>query len=55
MNKKNTGNRVRTKVEEPWNGDGRDVITLQDLIDWHGQGFEFVIERGHIVSVIQHV
>jgi len=38
--------------EERWENTGRDRISLQELMELHKDGFEFVIHNGHITSVI---
>ena len=40
------------KFEKQWKGEGRDSFSLQELLDWNEAGFEFVIENGHITSLI---
>lgn len=42
----------RMKFEKQWEGEGRDSFSLQELLDWNEAGFEFVIENGHITSLI---
>lgn len=39
------------RVEERWENPGRDMITLQEVLELHEGGFEFIIADGHIVSV----
>ena len=37
--------------EERWENTGRDMITLQELMELNEDGFEFTLADGHIVSV----
>ena len=39
-------------IEEKWESQGRDRISLQEILELHRDGFEFVITAGHITSVI---
>ena len=40
------------KVEAKWNNEGRDQITIGELIEMGKDGYEFVVKGGHIVSVL---
>lgn len=40
------------KVEAKWNNEGRDQLTIGELIEMEKDGYEFVISGGHIVSVL---
>ncbi|MDO4336475.1 MAG: hypothetical protein Q4C91_00100 [Eubacteriales bacterium] len=40
------------KVEEKWTNAGRDKITIGEVIEIAMEGFEFVVNGGHIVSVL---
>lgn len=39
------------RAEERWENHGRDMITLQEVLELHEDGFEFTIADGHIISV----
>ena len=43
------------KKEEKWEGNGRDVISISELLELYDDGYEFVGRNGHIVSVIGEV
>ncbi len=43
------------KIEEKWENPGRDSILLEEVLDWFGQGFEFVVSGGHITAVVYEV
>lgn len=43
------------KKEERWEGNGRDNISLSELLELFEEGYEFVVRNGHIVSVIGEV
>ena len=43
------------RVEERWENQGRDRITLQEVLALHEGGFEFTIADGHIVSVAPQI
>lgn len=40
------------KVEAKWEGAGFDQISLQMLMDMGEDGYEFIIDGGHIISVL---
>lgn len=40
------------RVEETWENPGRDRITLEELLELHTEGYEFVVCSGHIVSAV---
>lgn len=40
------------RVEERWENPGRDRITLQELLELHEDGYEFVVSNGHIISAV---
>ena len=40
------------KVEAKWNNEGRDQLTIGELIEMGKDGYEFVVSGGHIVSVL---
>ena len=37
--------------EERWENAGRDMITLQELMELNEDGYEFTLADGHIISV----
>lgn len=40
------------RMEEKWENTGRDLISLQELLELNEEGFEFVVHSGHIISVV---
>lgn len=40
------------KVEAKWDNEGRDQLTIGELIEMGKDGYEFVVSGGHIVSVL---
>lgn len=40
------------KVEAKWDNEGRDQLTIGELIEMEKDGYEFVVSGGHIVSVL---
>ena len=43
------------KIEETWEGTGRDKVLLEDVLEWYAAGIEIVLGDGHITSVIATV
>lgn len=42
------------KVEEKWENMGRDQISIQELLELNQEGYEFVVQAGHIISVVAY-
>lgn len=38
--------------EARWENEGRDRISVQELVEMNEDGYEFIIHNGHITSVI---
>lgn len=42
----------RVKREASWETPGRDLVSLEMLLDMYADGYEFIVQGGHIVSVL---
>lgn len=40
------------KKEARWENAGRDRLSLQDMMDMHEDGYEFIVQVGHVVAVL---
>lgn len=42
----------RMKKEARWENTGRDRLSLQDMMEMYEDGYEFVVQAGHVVAVL---
>lgn len=40
------------KKEARWENAGRDLLSVQDVLEMYEDGYEFVIQGGHVVAVL---
>ena len=42
----------RMKREARWDNSGRDRLSLQEIMEMYEDGYEFVVQAGHVVAVL---
>lgn len=42
----------RMKKEARWENAGRDGLSLQDMVEMYEDGYEFIVQAGHVVAVL---
>jgi len=42
----------RMKREARWENSGRDGLSLQKIMEMYEDGYEFVVQAGHVVAVL---
>lgn len=42
----------RMKREAKWENSGRDGLSLQEIMEMYEDGYEFVVQAGHVVAVL---
>ena len=42
----------RMKREAKWENPGRDGLSLQEIMEMYEDGYEFVVQAGHVVAVL---
>lgn len=46
------GKGKRMKREARWENSGRDRLSLQEIMEMYEDGYEFVVQAGHVVAVL---
>ena len=42
----------RMKREAKWENPGRDGLSIQEIMEMYEDGYEFVVQAGHVVAVL---
>lgn len=40
------------KREAKWENPGRDGLSLQEIMEMYEDGYEFVVQAGHVIAVL---